>query len=76
MNIKRTMTIKLSKEEVQQIIKERLKQEGFVVDDKDISFDIATRERGTQRDPWTEAVFEKCTVICKGFENDSEPHKD
>lgn len=76
MNIKRTMTITLSKEEVQQIIKERLKQEGFIVDDKDISFDVATRERGTQRDSWTETVFEKCTVICKGFENDSELHKD
>lgn len=69
MNIKRTMTIKLSKEEVQQIIKEHLKKEGFVVDDKDISFDVVTKEYGPQYDPWTQTEFVACTVICKGLGN-------
>lgn len=67
MKIQRTMILKISKEELQEVIKEHLRQEGFIVNDKDIIFDISVRESGTQRDPYTTTELTGCTITCVGL---------
>ena len=65
MNITRTATIKLSHEEVAQIIKDYLSKEGFVTDEKSIDFEVTAVTTGPQWDPYTVNKFKGCTVTCK-----------
>lgn len=65
MEITRTVTIKLTREEVVEIIKEHLSQEGFTADTKNIEFDVPTVSIGPQWDPYTVNKFNGCTVTCK-----------
>lgn len=65
MNITRTATIKLSREEVAQIIKDYLSEEGFSVYEKDINFEVVDVSTGPQWDPYTVKKFTGCTVTCK-----------
>lgn len=65
MNITRTATIKLSREEVAQIIKDYLSEEGFSVYEKDIDFEVVDVTTGPQWDPYTVNKFKGCTVTCK-----------
>jgi hypothetical protein len=70
MTIKRTMILKLSKEELVKIVKEHIKNEGFMVYEKDISFDVTEEWRGYGQDEHKEVEFKGCTVTCEGFSNE------
>lgn len=65
MEVTRTVTIKLTCEEVAEIIKDHLSQEGFIADTKSIEFDVPTVITGPQWDPYTVNKFKGCTVTCK-----------
>ena len=65
MNITRTATIKLSREEVAQIIKDYLSEEGFSVYEKDIDFEVVDVSTGPQWDSYTVKKFTGCTVTCR-----------
>lgn len=60
----RIVTIKLSREEVAKIIKEYLSEEGFVVDEDNINFNIETVWHGYGQDEHSEKEFTGCTVTC------------
>lgn len=64
MNITRTAIIKLSSQEVAEIIKDYLSQEGFVTDEKNIDFEVQAVTTGPQWDPYTVNKFKGCTVTC------------
>ena len=65
MKINRTVTIKLSREEVSEIIKEYLSKEGFTIDAKSIDFNITSVWSGYGRDKHESKEFTGCTVTCK-----------
>lgn len=64
MKVTRTMIIKLSCEEITEIIKDYLSKEGFVVDEKKIDFNVETVWHGYGQDEHSEKEFTGCTVTC------------
>lgn len=57
------VTVKLSKEEVEALIKDHLHKKGYVA--KKVDFKVSSHEEGDQRDPYTVTAF-------TGVEVDSE----
>ena len=65
MKINRTVTIKLSREELVEIIKDHLSKEGFTIDDtKHIDFDVKSITHGYGTGEYQTTEFTGCTVIC------------
>ena len=65
MKVTRTVTIKLSREELAEIIKDHLSKEGFTVDDtKHIDFDAKSVTRGYGMGEYQTTEFTGCTVTC------------
>ena len=62
MEMTRIVTIKLSREEVAKIIKEYLSEEGFVVDEDNIYFNVEAVWYGYGQDEYSEKEFTGCTV--------------
>ena len=65
MKVTRTMIIKLSCEEITEIIKDYLSKEGFVVDAKKIDFNVETVWHGYGQGEYSEKEFTGCTVSCE-----------
>ena len=65
MEMTRIVTIKLSREEVAKIIKEYLSEEGFVVDEDNINFNVETVWHGYGQGEYSEKEFSDCTVVCE-----------
>ena len=65
MEVTRTVTIKLSREELVEIIKNYLSQEGLVLDEKSIDFDVKSVTTGPQWDSYTTVKLYGVTATCK-----------
>lgn len=65
MEITRTLTVNLPKEEIAEIIKEYLVKEGFDVSETDIEFKLKTFSVGYGRDERDVTEFAGCEVTCK-----------
>lgn len=65
MEIKRTLTVHLSEEEVKQIIAEHITKEGYKTEAKDVSLKIGVRYEGYGPGEREISYFEGCDVNCK-----------
>ena len=65
MNVTRTITINLSKEEVAEIIKTHLIKEGFAIDTENIDFKMESKWYGYGRDEYEVKEFSGCSVSCR-----------
>ena len=64
--------VKLSKEDLKELIKEQIKNEGFVVDKENISFDITSVWRGYGQDEHEVTEFAGCTITCEGHSKEKQ----
>ena len=65
MNVTRTITVNLTKEEVAEIIKNHLNKEGFAVDAENIVFELSSKWCGYGMDEHKVEEFSGCSVTCK-----------
>lgn len=65
MEIQRTVTVKLSPEEISEIIKSYLEKEGFKANSQKVEFEVKSHCEGIGYAEHTVYKFEGCTVVCK-----------
>ena len=65
MNIKKNITIRLSGDDVKEIIADYLKKEGYSVEAKDVRLTVGSRTVGYFMDVHDERYFKEASVCCK-----------
>lgn len=65
MEIKKNITINLSKEDLKQIIADYLVKDGYNVKPSDINFNVSSQLEGYGMAEHEVTVFKGCTVNCK-----------
>lgn len=65
MQMTRKVTINISRDELAEIIKDYLSEEGFEVDAKNVNFNLETAYEGYGYDEHEVKKFTGCNVVCE-----------